>query len=99
MSKSTLTRRALVASTAAMPAAAALGLPAAADTADTELIEVGRQFEQLHPKYLAALHLDSEYGDRAHDLAWQGIGYTDREQPPTSEQLEIFVGQFEASRS
>ena len=33
MSKSTLTRRALVASTAAMPAAAALGLPAVAQTA------------------------------------------------------------------
>ena len=33
MSKSTLTRRALVASTAALPAAAALGLPAAAQAA------------------------------------------------------------------
>jgi ABC-type sugar transport system substrate-binding protein len=33
MSKSTLTRRALVASTAAMPAAAALGLPVAAEPA------------------------------------------------------------------
>jgi ABC-type sugar transport system substrate-binding protein len=33
MSKSTLTRRALVASTAAMPAAAALGLPAVAQAA------------------------------------------------------------------
>jgi ABC-type sugar transport system substrate-binding protein len=33
MSKSTLTRRALVASTAALPAAAALGLPTAAQAA------------------------------------------------------------------
>jgi alkylhydroperoxidase family enzyme len=90
MSKSTLTRRALVASTAAVPAAAALGLPAAADTADAELVELGRQFEQLRPKYLAALHADNECAHRAHRLAWQRTDRTDFEQPPTSEQAKIF---------
>ena len=70
MSKSTsLTRRALVASTAAMPAAAALGLPVAADSADAELIELGRQFEQLRPKFLAAQNAFNERVGPAHALA------------------------------
>jgi hypothetical protein len=55
MSKSTLTRRALVASTAAMPAAAALGLPVAQAAAEPDpifaAIEVHRQAE-------------AEFGDR-----------------------------------
>jgi hypothetical protein len=58
MSKSTLTRRALVASTAAVPAAAALSLPAVADTADAELFRLGVALDRIEQDWIAQAEID-----------------------------------------
>jgi hypothetical protein len=63
---------------------------ARSDAVDSTLVELARQFEQLQPEYLAALHVSKEDGERAHALAWQRVGRTDFEQPPTREQADIF---------
>jgi hypothetical protein len=73
--KSTLTRRALVASTAAMPAAAALDLPATAGTADAEL-------RQLWSKYLDHV-AEYEAADAKHTAAREPFNaQLDAEFPP-----------------
>ena len=46
----------------------------AARAADSTLVELARQFEQLQPKYLEALHHSDEEGEKAWDLAWQRVG-------------------------
>ena len=86
---STLSRRSLVAGAASLPALAA-GTASALGQSDAELVELGRQFEQLRPKYLEALYISNEDGERTHALAWQRVGRTDFEQPPTREQMDAF---------
>jgi hypothetical protein len=61
MSKSTLTRRALVASTAAVPAAAALPLSAAvADPADAELLRLGAALDRIEQEWLVLHTADAK---------------------------------------
>jgi hypothetical protein len=62
MSKSTLTRRALVASTAAMPAAAALGLPAVAQAAaePDPIFALIEKYREAFDQHGAALDAEDE---------------------------------------
>jgi hypothetical protein len=60
MSKSTLTRRALVASTAALPAAAAVSLPAGADTTDAELLRLGVALDRIEQDWIAQAEIRRE---------------------------------------
>lgn len=70
MSKSTLTRRALVASTAAMPAAATLGLPSSAladpTNADAELLKLGADLKRIGKEWLAQRAID-----RSDNALWE----------------------------
>ena len=62
MLKSTLTRRALVASTAAVPAAVALSLPAVADASgeDVEILKLGARLERVGQEWLAQRAIDAK---------------------------------------
>ena len=64
---------------------------ARSDAADSTLVELGRQFEQVQPEYLAALHAFNEKSDLAHDLAWERAGWLDPKRVPTNKQGKPFM--------
>lgn len=70
MSKSTLTRRALVASTAAMPAAAALGLPAVAQArAEPDPIFAAmKKHVALYEAFIARSRYEDDLAESGHKL-------------------------------
>jgi hypothetical protein len=92
MSKSsTLTRRAVVASTAAMPAAAALDLPAAAladPAADAKLLRLGADLDRIEQDYIAQQAIDAK-----ENTAWEaaceaaGMSHMDFEDFPSRDEF------------
>jgi hypothetical protein len=89
----TLSRRAILAGAASVPAFAVPAL-AANDNPDAELIAQGEAYARLLPVFEALQDDHSKKTRLAQNLAWERVGYETTPRHPTKEQCYLFMNEW-----